>query len=219
MTSATRMRILIADDDLTSRTVLTSVLQKLDYDVTALPDSQSAWEALQQNDAPRLVILDWLMPGIDGVELCRRIRSRETDQPPYLILLTTRAEKKDISKGLNSGANDYLTKPFDLSELRARLAVGARMIALQDRLFGKILELRDALEQIKTLRGIVPICSSCKKIRDDKGYWSQVEAYISRHSDATFSHGICPDCLHRLYPEFANELDEPESPGPKPPQG
>ncbi|HOY54083.1 MAG: Transcriptional regulatory protein CseB [Verrucomicrobia bacterium ADurb.Bin122] len=219
MTSATRMRILIADDDLTSRTVLTSVLQKLDYDVTALPDGQSAWEALQQNDAPRLVILDWLMPGIDGVELCRRIRSRETDQPPYLILLTTRAEKKDISEGLNSGANDYLTKPFDLSELRARLAVGARMIALQDRLFGKILELRDALEQIKTLRGIVPICSSCKKIRDDKGYWSQVEAYISRHSDATFSHGICPDCLHRLYPEFANELDEPESPGSKPPQG
>src|SRR5574344_1976159 len=175
MTSATRMRILIADDDLTSRTVLTSVLQKLDYDVPALPDGQSAWEALQQNDAPRLVILDWLMPGIDGVELCRRIRSRETDQPPYLILLTTRAEKKDISEGLNSGANDYLTKPFDLSELRARLAVGARMIALQDRLFGKILELRDALEQIKTLRGIVPICSSCKKIRDDKGYWSQVE--------------------------------------------
>ena len=93
MTSAARMRILIADDDLTSRTVLTSVLQKLDYNVTALPDGQSAWEALQQNDAPRLVILDWLMPGIDGVELCRRIRSRETDQPPYLILLTTRAEK------------------------------------------------------------------------------------------------------------------------------
>ena len=183
MTSATRMRILIADDDLTSRTVLTSVLQKLDYDVTALPDGQSACEALQQNDAPRLVILDWLMPGIDGVELCRRIRSRETDQPPYLILLTTRAEKKDISEGLTSGANDYLTKPFDLSELRARLAVGARMIALQDRLFGKILELRDALEQIKTLRGIVPICSSCKKIRDDKGYWSQVEAYIARHSE------------------------------------
>lgn len=212
MTSATRMRILIADDDLTSRTVLTSVLQKLDYDVTALPDGQSAWEALQQNDAPRLVILDWLMPGIDGVELCRRIRSRETDQPPYLILLTTRAEKKDISEGLNSGANDYLTKPFDLSELRARLAVGARMIALQDRLFGKILELRDALEQIKTLRGIVPICSSCKKIRDDKGYWSQVEAYISRHSDATFSHGICPDCLHRLYPDIANEIDKPQSP-------
>ena len=212
MTSATRMRILIADDDLTSRTVLTSVLQKLDYDVTALPDGQSAWEALQQDDAPRLAILDWLMPGIDGVELCRRIRSRETDQPPYLILLTTRAEKKDISEGLNSGANDYLTKPFDLSELRARLAVGARMVALQDRLFGKILELRDALEQIKTLRGIVPICSSCKKIRDDKGYWSQVEAYISRHSDATFSLGICPDCLHRLYPDTANEIHKPQSP-------
>jgi len=212
MTSAARMRILIADDDLTSRTVLTSVLQKLDYDVTALPDGQSAWEALQQDDAPRLAILDWLMPGIDGVELCRRIRSRETDQPPYLILLTTRAEKKDISEGLNSGANDYLTKPFDLSELRARLAVGARMIALQDRLFSKILELRDALEQIKTLRGIVPICSSCKKIRDDKGYWSQVEAYISRHSDATFSHGICPDCLQRLYPDIANEIDKPQSP-------
>lgn len=204
------MRILIADDDLTSRTVLLAVLQKLGYEVLAVSDGEEALRTLKQPDAPRLAILDWQMPGLDGAEVCRRLRALETDQPPYLILLTVRGSKKDISEGLHAGADDYLAKPFDPSELGARIEVGNRIIALQDRLTGKVRELQDALGQIKTLRGILPICASCKKIRDDAGYWKQVEAYVSAHSEATFSHGFCPQCLDRYFPDYSGEEETGE---------
>lgn len=208
MQNETPMRILIADDNLTSRTILAAVLQKLGYEVVAVPNGLEAWEALQQPNAPRLAILDWLMPDLDGPEVCRKVRARETDQPPYLILLTVRGGKKDISEGLHAGADDYLAKPFDPSELGARIEVGNRILALQDRLAGKVIELQDALNQIKTLRGIVPICASCKKVREDDGYWNQVEAFVSAHSEATFSHGICPDCAAKLYPEFMDHIKD-----------
>jgi len=198
------MRILIADDDLTSRTTLTAVLQKLGHEVAAAGDGTAALAAFESPEAPRLGILDWMMPGLHGPEVCRRIRARETDQPPYLIVLTTRGGKKDVSEGLRAGAHDYLAKPFDARELGARVEVGCRMIALQDRLNGKLRELQDAMAQIKTLRGIVPICANCKKIRDDQGFWNQVEAYVSAHSEAQFTHGLCPDCIRQLYPGLAD---------------
>lgn len=199
------MRILIADDDLTSRTILMAALQKLGHDVVAVGGGAEAWEVLQQSDAPRLAILDWVMPGLDGPEVCRRVRACETDQPPYLILLTVREAKKDISEGLHAGADDYLAKPFDALELGARIDVGSRIIALQERLAGKVRELRAALGQIRTLRGIVPICAGCKKVRDDEGYWKQVESFISAHSEATFTHSLCPECVVRLYPEYSTD--------------
>ena len=117
--------------------------------------------------------------------------------------LTTKGEKADIVAGLEAGANDYLPKPYDPGELHARIDVGRRLIEMQDILLGKIEELSAALDHIKTLQGILPICSFCKKIRDDKGYWSQVESYIAKHTDAQFSHGLCPECLKTHYPEFA----------------
>ena len=135
------MRILIADDDFTSRLVLTSVLKKSGHDVVTAVDGDEAWEAMRQPDAPALAILDWMMPGLAGVEVCRLIRGRQSDQPPYLILLTSRGEKADIVAGLEAGADDYLAKPFDSGELRARVDVGRRVIELQDRL----LEARDEL--------------------------------------------------------------------------
>lgn len=201
------MRILIADDDLTSRAVLAAALRKCGYEVVETCDGEEALEALQQPAAPRLAILDWMMPGLHGTEVCRRLRNRETDRPPYLILLTTREGKKDVSEGLHAGANDYLAKPFDPLELAARVEVGFRMIALQDRLAENIRQLQEALAQIKTLRGIVPICAGCKKIRDDKGYWNQVEVYVSAHSEATFSHGLCPECLAKFYPGLSDDDD------------
>ena len=199
------MRILIADDDITSRTVLSAVLQKGGHEVVEVRDGDEALAVLQRADAPRLAILDWMMPGIDGIEICRRVRACETDHPPYLIVLTTRGEKADISEGLNAGANDYIAKPFSVVELSARIEVGCRYVALEDRFAAKVRELREAMAQIKTLSGIVPICSSCKKIRDDAGYWRQVELYVSEHSDAKFTHGICPECMARLYPEYAED--------------
>ena len=135
------MRILIADDDLTSRLVLAGVLKKWGHEVVATVDGAQAWETMQRPDAPAFAILDWMMPGLPGVEVCRRVRGLPSDQPPYLILLTAKGEKADIVAGLEAGADDYLSKPFDPGELRARVDVGRRIIELQARL----LEARDAV--------------------------------------------------------------------------
>jgi two-component system, cell cycle response regulator len=128
------MRILIADDDFTSRTVLAGVLRKSGYEVVVTVDGAEAWQVLQQADAPRLVILDWIMQEMDGLEVIRLARGEQTERPPYIILLTTRGEKSDIIMGLDAGANDYLAKPFDSGELRARIEVGRRMVELQNAL-------------------------------------------------------------------------------------
>lgn len=193
------MKILIAEDDLTSRQVLRAVLKKLDHEVLEAINGEEAWTIMKKPDAPRLIILDWMMPVMDGLELINRIRSVQTSQPPYIIMVTTKDEKTDIIAGLDSGANDYLSKPFDTGELRARVDVGKRMIELQERLMLQVQELRKANEHIKTLQGILPICSFCKKIRDDRGYWNQVEEYISSRSDAEFTHSFCPECVKKHY--------------------
>ncbi len=125
------MRILIADDDVTSRLVLEGVLKRHGHEVIATVDGTAALEVMLGPDAPRLAILDWMMPGLAGVDVCRRVRTLQSDQPPYIILLTSRGEKADIVAGLNAGADDYLAKPFDAGELRARVEVGRRMVDLQ----------------------------------------------------------------------------------------
>jgi two-component system cell cycle response regulator len=140
------MKILIADDDFTSRTLLTAVLQKHGYDVVATVDGSEAWDVMGQPDAPKLVILDWMMPEMEGTEVCRLIRAVETDEPPYIILLTAKGGKTDIIEGLDAGADDYLAKPFDPGELRARLGVGQRMIEMQ----AKLVAARNALEEQAT---------------------------------------------------------------------
>jgi phosphoserine phosphatase RsbU/P len=196
------MRILIAEDNLVSRKLLSVALKKWGYDVVAVNDGKAAWEELQKHDAPKLVILDWNMPEMDGLQVCLRVKESGAKDPPYIILLTARTEKKDVVNALEAGANDYITKPFNNMELRARVRVGHRMVEMKEKLAMQVQELRTALEHIKTLQGIIPICSYCKKIRDDQGYWSQVEAYLSLHSDARFSHGFCPDCISRHYPEI-----------------
>jgi two-component system cell cycle response regulator len=128
------VKILIADDDVTSRLILTGVLRKHGHEVVATVDGTEAWEAMRRPDAPILAILDWMMPGLSGVEVCRLVRGLQSDQPPYLVILTSRGEKTDIVEGLEAGADDYLAKPFDPGELRARVDVGGRVIELQVRL-------------------------------------------------------------------------------------
>ncbi len=199
------MKVLIAEDDFTSRAMLTAVLRKWGYEPVPADNGVKTWAALQAPDAPKLVLLDWEMPEMDGLEVTRRVRALNSETPAYIILLTGRKEEGDIIHGLEAGANDYVSKPYNQGELRARLDVGRRMVDLQEALSGKIGELRHAIEQIKTLRGIVPICAGCKKVRDDTGYWQQVEAYVSLHTEAEFSHGFCPDCIKRLYPEMWDE--------------
>lgn len=192
--------VLVVEDDMTSRAMLTAVLKKCGHEVVAACDGVEAWDMMQQPGAPRLVVLDWMIPGLDGVEVCRRARALDTYQPPYIIMLTSRNEQSDIVEGLRAGADDYLVKPWDAAELQARVEVGCRMIGLQDRLAEKIQELQEALNQVKALEGILPICSFCKKIRDDQNYWRQVEDYISSHSEARFTHSVCPECVKKHYP-------------------
>ena len=148
------MRVLIAEDDRVSRSLLERVLLKCGYEVTVTCDGEDAWRALQQEDAPSLVVLDWMMPGLDGPEVCRRVRALDAPNPPYLILLTARDSKSDIVAGLEAGANDYLGKPFDKHELHARLEVGRRFTELN----GKLLATQAILaEQARTdaLTGIM----------------------------------------------------------------
>jgi len=197
------MKILVAEDQPVSRHILVANLRKWGYDVTAVEDGTKAWEALQAEEAPQLVILDWLMPGMDGIEICRQIRKRPQTRQNYLILLTARQGQEDKIYGLQSGADDYITKPFNREELRARVQVGIRVLELQGALAQRVRELEEALSRVKTLQGLLPICSYCKKIRDDRNYWQQVEGYISDHSEAQFSHGICPECYARyVQPEL-----------------
>jgi phosphoserine phosphatase RsbU/P len=139
------MRILIAEDDITSRRILEDVLTKWGYDVVSVADGNEALEKLRDTDAPKLAILDWMMPKMDGVEVCRKLRQMEIITQTYTILLTVRCDKKDIIEGLDAGADDYITKPFDNDELRARVNVGLRIIKLQETLSKKV-KLQDVIE-------------------------------------------------------------------------
>jgi len=192
------MKILVAEDQAVSRHILAANLRKWGYDVMAVEDGTRAWQVLQSAEAPPLAILDWLMPGMDGIEICRQIRRHPRTEPNYLILLTARRGPEDKVLGLQAGADDYITKPFNREELRARVQVGIRVLELQRALAQRVRELEEALASVKTLQGLLPICSYCKKIRDDRNYWQQVEGYISDHSEAQFSHGICPECYSRF---------------------
>jgi diguanylate cyclase (GGDEF)-like protein len=128
------MKILIAEDDVTSRVMLAALLRKWAFDPVVTEDGDMAWQAIQAPEAPKLAIVDWNMPRMDGMEFCRRVRAVPTSNPPYIILLTARGEMADIVRGLDAGANDYVTKPYHSEELLARLRVGRRMIDLQDEL-------------------------------------------------------------------------------------
>jgi sigma-B regulation protein RsbU (phosphoserine phosphatase) len=196
------VKILIAEDDRTSHRVLKAVLEKAGYLVQGAWNGTEAWQSLQSSDRPRLAVLDWMMPELDGVELTRRLRAKGQLASLYIILLTAKGARSDIIAGLEAGANDYITKPFHREELLARIHVGQRVVELQESLEQRINELEKAISEIKTLQGLIPMCASCKKVRDDQGYWQQVEDYLMEHSEAAFSHALCPDCLKKHYPEY-----------------
>jgi sigma-B regulation protein RsbU (phosphoserine phosphatase) len=191
------MRILIADDDRMSTMMLRGTLEPWGFEVVVVHDGVAAWDCIAGIEPPALAIIDWMMPGIDGIELCRRVRATALRSPVYVILLTARSTRQDLVAGLEAGADDYLSKPFDPDELRARIHVGQRTLQL--------------IANIKRLTGLLPICSYCKRIRTDNDYWEQVESYITDHTDALFSHGICPVCLAKAMEEVdaPNATSEP----------
>jgi sigma-B regulation protein RsbU (phosphoserine phosphatase) len=198
------MKVLVAEDDGFYCRILQSLLHE-EYEVVIAEDGTRAWAALQAPDAPRLALLDWQMPGMDGLEVCRKVRAHPAMDGFYLVIATVRQSLNDVLAGFEAGANDYITKPFHAQELRARLRVGGRVVELQAALASRVAQLQEALSRVNQLQGLLPICSYCKRIRDDHDYWQQVETYMSEHSQATFTHGICPECYEKF---FKAELEE-----------
>ncbi|MBP7864586.1 MAG: response regulator [Acidobacteria bacterium] len=199
--------ILMVDDIPQNLQVLTEILMKGDaYEIAAAAGGAEALEAVEEL-SPDLVLLDIMMPGMDGFEVCRRLKASPRARDIPIIFLTAMTQTADIVRGFEEGAVDYVTKPFNATELLARVRTHLQVRRL-------IAGLQEALAQVKQLSGLVPICAHCKKIRDDKGFWDAVETYIENHSDARFTHGICPDCVAALYPAFAARHGiQPASPG------
>lgn len=192
------MRALVADDDRGTAMVLKRTLERQGFDVAVAHDGEAAWALLQSVPRVDLAVVDWMMPPPDGLELCRRIRADASCAHLYLLLLTSRADAGDRIRGLDAGADDYLTKPVDPEEFRARVDVGLRVLKLKAGLADRVAQLEEALSRVKQLRGLLPICSYCKSVRTDQDYWQEVEHYVAQHSQLQFSHGICPDCYDRV---------------------
>ena len=203
------MKILIAEDDRISRRLLEMTLKRLEFEVILTENGAQALQVLNEPDPPQLAILDWMMPGLSGPGVCRKIRSASPSRPLYLILLTRLGKRDNIVEGLEAGADDYLAKPFDAAELRARVQAGRRVVNLERELHDRVRELEDALANVKQLQGLLPICSYCKKIRDDQDYWHQVDSYVAQHTDVQFSHSICPSCFETV---MKPQIDDPKDP-------
>jgi phosphoserine phosphatase RsbU/P len=197
------MRVLVADDDAVMRQLLRRTLERWGYDVLAAADGAEAWRILEGADRPDAAILDWMMPGLTGIEVCQRLRQHVPDAGTYLVLLTSKDRTEDAVAALEAGADDHIGKPFAPEELRARVRVGERIVALQQALGQRVRALEDALQQVKRLQGLLPICAWCKKVRKDENYWQGVDVYIAEHSDAEVTHGICPECRARVQQELA----------------
>ena len=179
------MQILVAEDDNSTRIALLAVLKRLGHEIVSAVDGAEAWRKMQQADSPELAILDWMMPGLTGIEVCQRVRS--------------------------APGNDYITKPFDEGELIARVRVGERVLDLEQQLRNRVTELEDAMAHIKFLQGILPICMFCHRIRDDEESWRRIEDYLEEHADVQLSHGLCPQCFEKHYPEQFHKAQQERS--------
>ena len=200
------MKLLIAEDDPLYR-VLYSRLLASEYEIVMASDGIEALHILEADRGVRLAVIDWLMPRMTGAELCRQVRAIPGMESLYLLIATAKQELGDIVEGFVAGASDYIRKPFCSEELIARLRVGRRVGELQQALELRVAQLQEALDNVTMLQGLLPICSYCKRIRDDHNYWEQIDTYVSNHSQAIFSHGVCPECYAKfLQPELKNSV-------------
>ncbi len=196
------MKLLIVEDDITSRLMLRGILARNGYNVVEAADGEEAMKIMDSSDSPMLAVIDWVMPVMDGITLCQKIRKKKQKNPPYLIILTARNEHKDIVVGLEAGANDYISKPYNPDEILARIAVGRRMIELQCELTARVHELESAQKYIEELHGVLPICSHCHKVSLDRNSWKKLEMYLTEHSTLKFSHSVCPECMEKYYSDL-----------------
>lgn len=196
--------VLVVDDTPENLRLLTQMLTQEGYQARPVPSGKWALEAVHASP-PDLILLDITMPEMDGFEVCRELKANETTRNIPVIFISARDDTRDKVRAFTTGGVDYITKPFQVEEVLARIKTHLSLHILQQALAEKNTQLQNALDNIKTLKGMIPICANCKKIRNDEGYWQQVEAYIQQHSEAEFTHGICPDCARKLYPGLVDQ--------------
>jgi CheY-like chemotaxis protein len=218
-------RLLIVDDIPENIKVLGSCLQHAGYIIVFATNGEQAIEVAKKNQID-LILLDIMMPGMDGYEVCRQLKNDNQTMNIPVIFITAKSQNEDILRGFETGAVDYITKPFNAAELSARVKThlelerSRQIIAHQaeelawtnKRLMEKNVKLQQAVDEIEALKGLLPVCSSCKKIRtantnpDQADSWVSLEAYLHNHTAVEVTHSICPDCMNKLYPD----LYEPE---------
>jgi PleD family two-component response regulator len=199
-----KQKILIVDDTPANIQILDETL-KDEYEIYFALNGKDALHHAE-TAMPDLILLDIMMPDMDGYEVCRTLKNNLLLKNIPVIFITALDQANHETKGLDLGAIDYITKPFNPTIVRLRVKNHLELKKHRDSLTLRNAELQEALAKIKTLSGLLPICASCKKIRDDKGYWNQIESYIGKHSEAEFSHSICPECTKKLYPQFYDEM-------------
>ena len=178
------VKILAVEDDPVARAVLRKALQKLGHEVIEAKDGQEAW-ALMEAEPVRVIVSDWMMPNLSGLELCRKLRARSGSEYVYFILITANsADSANRIEAADAGVDDFLSKPLNVEELWMRLRVAERILRFAT--------------QVRQLEELLPICSYCKKIRDDQNYWQQMEGYINERTGSELSHSVCPDCMVRV---------------------
>lgn len=202
----TKPLILIVDDIPKNLQVLGGILNKEEVKIAAATRGDQAI-SMAHEIHPDLILLDVMMPGLDGFETCRRLKSSPDTEEIPIIFLTAKTEAEDLVRGFEVGAVDYITKPFNASELLSRVHTHLELKRARDIHKELIRRLTESLEQVKKLTGLIPICASCKKIRDDEGYWLQVEEYLEAHSEAQFTHGMCPSCMKEMYPDVYKQME------------
>ncbi len=188
------MKILIAEDDFISRKLLCTTLESFGHEVEAYNDGQEAWDRF--NDEPlRIIVSDWLMPNMDGLEFCRKVRDRPDTEYTYFIILTANVQGEDTHReAMDAGVDDFMSKPLNREQIRIRLRVAERILGYTT--------------HISRLESMLPICSYCKKVRDDNNYWEQVETYIGQRTGTDFSHSVCPDCYENVVVPELRKLEE-----------
>lgn len=202
------MTIIVTDDDPTMLALTGAILRRAGYEVFEASTGAECLETTHRHH-PDLILLDVILPDISGVELCRRIKADTDLCMTFIVLLSgVQTSSEYQADGLNVGADGYIVKPISNKELVARVQAMERIKNAEDLLRRKekeqeelIKKLRVALVEVKTLRGLMPICASCKKIRDDEGYWDRLESYLTKHTDAVFTHGLCPECFSKSMAE------------------
>ncbi|MGH2548562.1 MAG: response regulator transcription factor, partial [Thermomicrobiales bacterium] len=174
---------------------LAVLLERKAYHVTTVGDGASALRVLTEENAPCIAVIDWGLPDLTGVDVCRALRKEKLEHYIYIIIVTARDQHDDVAEALAAGADDFIRKPYVLHELVARVRSGQRVIELERNLAERIQKLEESLNKINQLQRLLPICMYCKKVRADQDYWKEIESYIHEQAGTDFSHGICPDCL------------------------